>query len=599
MSLPKWGTAEYRHLIQIVFPNIASLNSANKVFTEVEKLQCIYLIIWPYSQYYKQFILLKTKFYIGLGFLFILLNLGLGSWGLTESSEARYAEMGREMAISGDYLHPQLMGIDHYHKPPVTYYLTALGYKIFGIGEYGARFFLSVALIVQLLLVFKIGLLLFKEQRTAVFSAIIYFSFPVVLIAARNLTTDCYLTTFILAALYFWLVRKQGGQLYNLYLFYIFLGIAFLTKGPVIWLAPLVFIACYKFALRERLNVTIHTVLGTLLMLAISASWFIAVVVDHPRLWDYFIQKQIVERSVAAEKFHRSKPFWYYLVFMPLLGLPFFGLILAGFVNKFKTVLAKREMPWVLSLTIGLLLLIFSLFSSKLILYILPIYPFIALLGGYLITVMPERFVRVYVKIYFGFCIFLALILIGLNVYGEFKINAPLSIILAMALLLFVFGLWSQNKLLLNHKLLTATMGFSLAILFTYTFFSAKNPYTINSVKALMARVKEVKGDSLHDVYIYDQRIPSAQFYLGRPIVSMANTNYRAIRETEFERDSTYLNSYYNLQDKSVWEMLKTRIGQKNNVLILKSNAVLPDSLSFLRSGFRNDIIVDKWRIYY
>ena len=158
---------------------------------------------------------MKKQFYLILALLFAVLLSGSGSWGLTESSEARYAEIAREMVTTGDYLHPSLLGIHHYHKPPVTYQLTALGYQIFGVNEFGARFFLAVALLLQVFFVYKIGRLLFKNEKKAMASALIYFSFPVVLIAARNLTTDAFLTTFILWALYFWLLRKKGDLCFS------------------------------------------------------------------------------------------------------------------------------------------------------------------------------------------------------------------------------------------------------------------------------------------------------------------------------------------------------------------------------------------------
>ena len=101
--------------------------------------------------------MLTKKFYFVLGLIFILMLCGISQGGLTESSEARYAEIGREMALSNDFLHPRMLGIGHYHKPPVTYAITAMGYKLFGYSEFGARFFLAVALIIQLLLVYKMG----------------------------------------------------------------------------------------------------------------------------------------------------------------------------------------------------------------------------------------------------------------------------------------------------------------------------------------------------------------------------------------------------------------------------------------------------------
>ena len=100
--------------------------------------------------------------------LYCLLSLyGLGSWGLIETSEARYAEMGREMYLSGDVLHPTILGVRHYHKPPLTYAITAFAYQLFGVSTWSARIFLQIGLWLQLLLVYRIGRLLLPERRTA------------------------------------------------------------------------------------------------------------------------------------------------------------------------------------------------------------------------------------------------------------------------------------------------------------------------------------------------------------------------------------------------------------------------------------------------
>ena len=289
------------------------------------------------------------------------------------------------MTLSGDYLHPTLLGIQHYHKPPVTYYITAIGYKILGINEFGARFFLSIALVLQLFFVFKIGMLLFKEEKIAFFSALIYFSFPVVLIAARNLTTDAYLTTFILWSIYFWLQYKNGKPAFFLYGFYAILGLAFLTKGPVALLPVIVFIASWKLVYKAKLQFSIHTLLGSLLFLMVAGSWFAAIIIDKPQLWDYFIDEQIVNRTIAAQSFHRDQPFWYYLAIAPLIGFPWLVFIILDLKRKLKAIVNEKSIVLILSITIVILLFIFSAFSSKLVLYILPIYSFISLFAGYIL----------------------------------------------------------------------------------------------------------------------------------------------------------------------------------------------------------------------
>ncbi|MCX6936134.1 MAG: hypothetical protein NTZ01_08125, partial [Verrucomicrobia bacterium] len=63
----------------------------------------------------------------------------LGSFGLLEPDEGRFAQIGREMAAGGDYLVPKLNGIEQFYKPPFVYWITAAGYRLFGISEWTAR----------------------------------------------------------------------------------------------------------------------------------------------------------------------------------------------------------------------------------------------------------------------------------------------------------------------------------------------------------------------------------------------------------------------------------------------------------------------------
>ena len=92
----------------------------------------------------------------GLG-LFLLLPAGL--LPLTETTEARYAEIAREMVDSGNYLEPFFNGVKHFHKPPLAYWLIAAGLKLFGINDFGARFFGILAALVATAYVFRLALI--------------------------------------------------------------------------------------------------------------------------------------------------------------------------------------------------------------------------------------------------------------------------------------------------------------------------------------------------------------------------------------------------------------------------------------------------------
>ena len=540
---------------------------------------------------------MKTKFYFALLLIFLLLNLGQGSWGLSESSEARYAEISREMVLSGDYLHPMLLGIRHYHKPPLTYYLTSLGYQIFGINEYGARFFLSVALILQLLLVFNIGRLLFDDIKIAIASALIYFSFPVILIASRNLTTDAYLVTSILASLFFWLRYKKSEKISNLYLFYTVLGLGFLIKGPVVFIPLIIFIASWKIIYKEKIRVTLHTVMGLLLLVLISASWFLVLIYNDPSLLNYFWQEQIVNRSISAEKFHRAKPFWFYLVFAPLIGLPWIIFITIDSIKKLKVITAERSIVSVLFFTCTVLIVVFSFFSSKLILYILPIYPFLALLGGYLIMQSSEQMLKIYIGIYIGFYILIVGILISLGFLQDIKINLAIAILLVMLIVSYALYFLEYGQFKKRVTLGGLSIGFTISILFVYTSVSSANPYLINSVEEVIHFIqKEKKGD--FKLVVYDELLPSASFYLKKPIITISNTDFNTQRDLRFQKEGLYHNTYIDIKKSSDLARFKKLLNSENVLLTKKKNPI-PDSLNYLLKNFNHQKELGKWEVYY
>src|SRR5881392_3269619 len=71
---------------------------------------------------------------------YILFFHRVGQMGLIGPDEPRYAAVASEMYLSGDYITPRLQGHPWLEKPPLMYWGAALGYALFGIGEFGARF---------------------------------------------------------------------------------------------------------------------------------------------------------------------------------------------------------------------------------------------------------------------------------------------------------------------------------------------------------------------------------------------------------------------------------------------------------------------------
>src|SRR4051812_33745510 len=79
---------------------------------------------------------------------------GLGRMALLGPDEPRYAEIAREMFVSGDWISPRLCGCLWFEKPALVYWMSGLGYRLFGVGELAARLPIAAAATLTVLLVY-------------------------------------------------------------------------------------------------------------------------------------------------------------------------------------------------------------------------------------------------------------------------------------------------------------------------------------------------------------------------------------------------------------------------------------------------------------
>ncbi len=465
-------------------------------------------------------ITMKKKLYILLCVAFLTLIFMLGNWGLTESSEARYATIAKEMFVNNDFLNPTLLGIKHLHKPPLTYYITTLGYKIFGVNEFGARFFMQLALLFQILLVFKITLLLYKNEKIAFAASLIYFSFPITIIAVRTLTTDAYLTTFILAALFFWLSYKRQLKPYYLYLFYLFLGCIFETKGPVGFIVPVTFIITYKIVNKEKIDTTVHQFFGFILFLLVSSVWYLVVINKNVGLFDYLLNHQLVNR-VLQNNFKREKSIWYYLLVMPLIGMPWLFYLVYYLKRSLKTIIQQKKVDFILLVTFVVLFIILSISTSKLLFYVLPLYSILAIFSANYLSTCNDKAVHNISIVFIGIIIVMTASLVVLSF-----LNIDYEVQFKSALVIFiVFGITALviNKKILNSNYLKpAYLGivFIISITMSANHFFKQNEIKINSVKPIAEFIIK-NSNSNSAVLVYNDLLPSLSFYLNREITTI------------------------------------------------------------------------------
>lgn len=541
---------------------------------------------------------MKRNLFILILVLAVVLPVFFGNWGLTESSEARYAEISREMYLSGDYINPTLQGIKHFHKPPVTYYITAAGYGIFGVNELGARFFLVISLLLQLFFVYRIAYFLYKDKHTALAAMLIYFSFPIAQVAAKNLTTDCYLATFIFAGIFCYLSYKTSFKKIWLYLFYASCGLAFLTKGPVGVLPQALFAIGYGIYYKQPGRFNLHNILALLLGVIISFSWFALLLYHNPKLLDYFVGHQLVDR-VSSNNFERTKPFWYYFMMMPLLGLPAI-LFFAGYglenIKQFRFTNRANKLSVIV---LVVCLLVFSLSSSKLVLYVLPLYLFIALVSArYLSVASPSRN-RLFLNIITIFFVVLLIApVIGLFVHHAFRLPVvPVLLVSITGIALLILARIKTYPLGYLRAPLCAATGMLFLVMLLPPVMNA-NELAINAVKSLAGIIKDKDPGGEKNIIVYDQLLPSLEFYTGKKIITIYNGNSRSRREVQFENDTAaYKKYYFQLPEDSV--RLSGMQNAGSYIIVTKENTVLPAAVSALQSKNGQVVKVGKWIIYY
>ncbi|NPA38164.1 MAG: glycosyltransferase family 39 protein, partial [Chlorobi bacterium] len=524
----------------------------------------------------------------------IALYINVGSYGVVESSDARYAEIAREMVVTGDYLHPNLLNVHHYHKPPFTYYVTALGYKIFGINSFGARFFLQLAVLIQIILVYLLSLAIFNNRKTALWSAVIYISFPIVLISSRNLTTDAFLATFALLSMLSWVKYRKTGEWKYLYLFTTSFALGFLTKGPVIFIVPVPFIIAYNRTENAKNGFSFHHIIAWLLFIVLASSWYLLLVNENPDFLGYFLGHQTVDRF-AKNAFDRSEPFWYFIVLAPAVGIPW--LFLLPFLAKVnKKLFTNRSVYTALLLGILTPLVFFSISSSKRILYILPFYSLIAVLTAQLISFVNISISKKITKIIFIYSIVIFSAFAATQLF-DLDINIPsLTVVGAVFMILITVIIYNSRELDMQSKTVFSTFVVSAFLVIAASHIMSANELKINSPKPVTDFIIK-QGLNNRNIIIYNTRKPSIAFGLNKPVISLYDGSKDLDRETQFEQDTQWKQYLIDMSKDNEVLKLKSLLDEPTVLIVYKHP--LPENRLWLTDGYENVKQMGKWTIYY
>lgn len=309
----------------------------------------------------------------------------IGGFPLQDPDEGRYAEIAREMAITGDWVTPTLHYVKYFDKPPLLYWSTAALFRTFGESEGVARMVSAAAGVVTVCITFVLGRSMFGP-RAGLMAAIMLATSPLFFLFSQALTTDMLLTacmTATLAAL--WGARRHPGGLLWPTLAAVFAALGVLAKGLVALVLPggvaLLFLVGMGdwSALRRLLRPT-----PIMAFTLVAVPWFIAVSWVNPEFVEYFFVKQHFERFSTASVGHPEGPFFY----VPVLlagALPWTAFVpgalwRGGFRAAYREL--RSEDRGFLLLWAVVVLVFFTAARAKLPAYILPAFPALALLSA-------------------------------------------------------------------------------------------------------------------------------------------------------------------------------------------------------------------------
>lgn len=311
----------------------------------------------------------------------------LGSYGLWEPDEARYSEIAREMLASRNFIVPHLNYVPYIEKPPLLYWLTTLSMSLMGVNEFAARFVNAFAALFGVVATTFFAAKTFDARRAILAGSVLTTS-AIYALMAQVLTTDMLLTAIMTTALFgFFMHWRDGG--YWCWLSYAAMGLAALTKGPVGIAIPLLVATIFLWRERDLRGAMrkFHAAPGLLMTIGIAAPWFVAITIREPGFFDFYFIGEHFRRFFDASYSH-DQPIYYYV-----------PIVIGGLV---PWTFALPFIPWrhlapnpARSFCVSASATIFALFSlsnAKLVPYILPAIPPLAIvIADGLLTLIDRR----------------------------------------------------------------------------------------------------------------------------------------------------------------------------------------------------------------
>lgn len=500
-----------------------------------------------------------------LGMIFLIFyTVALGSYPLFTPDEGRYSEVAREMVASGDFITPRVNGVAFLDKPVLYYWLQALAISLFGIQEWALRLFPALFGVLGCLITYFCGRHLF-DRRTGILSAFILASSPLYFVSAHYANLDLEVAILISCSLLFFItgIQKSDKSLHCfLILAYCFSGLAFLTKGLIGIVFPAMIIGIWIILLSQwKCLLRMHLIKGLIIFAIIVLPWYYLVQQANPAFLHYFFITQQVTRFLSAAEFNNPIPFWFYLPVILIGFFPWTSFLLqaiTGSIRKITQARHSHQIELFLLIWIVVVFLFFSIPRSKIITYILPLFPALALLvGNYLSRIFHAKENNLFsgMLILTIFSLIIAGALFSLAHYQLFNLAATLTPYIYIAASIFIVSAFLSLLLIKQNNVLPVFICMTTcSVLFLLTLIMSAAHLNQNSAKPLVSKLKTIiqPQDEVVNYYKFYQDVP---IYLEKRITLVAEWNSPTIANKDnWIRELWYGMPFQNTADWLITE---------------------------------------------
>ena len=310
----------------------------------------------------------------------ILLGVGSASTPLFDPDEARFARTSLEMRRSGDPVVPTFEGRPRLVKPPLLHWIQASLFSVFGTDEWVVRLPSILATLATLMLTGVVARRRFGEQG-ALWALACLVTMPLVIVVGRLGTLDALLMLHVWAIVaYDFDHAFAGGESPSPWPYGLLLGLAFLVKGPVGVILPLLMMLAGRTASGRAVTPSLRGLaIASFAWALVVLPWGIAFLTRVGSTASETLNAEVWMRF--AEGTAHVEPFWYYVPILIVAALPWFipfALALLRVLTLARQTESRSARYLAAAWLAGLIL--FSVSRGKIPNYIVPLFPVMAML---------------------------------------------------------------------------------------------------------------------------------------------------------------------------------------------------------------------------